>query len=420
MNAPKKLFGLSGVVTVNLALQFLFQWYIIIAFGAGPVTDTYFGAMVIPQFILLVLSGSFTLVLVPVLAKYERTAFAKESWNYFQAAGLLFSVLALVLFLTAPWWVHLLFPAFKEEVFVMALNLSRIQLITMVVSALLSVLWAAHSAREQFFKIETSSVIANVIALGLFYFAIKHYDIYAAAWVNVIRALLQMLLLAAILGPYQKPDFYSDSFRLSWKKIRPLLAGNMYYKTDTIVDRHLSSMGVTGDLTLFNLAQQIYSVGYSILSKVLVNTIVPQLAKADAAKDEKQYNSVFKKRLLLSLIITAAVFILLMVLGKWGLELVFSVKHFTTVFINKLWWIMILLAGYWIFGLLGAITASAFYAKGNTVTPTRLSALLFTIFIPVKIFSYYRYGITGLATTISIYYLTNFAVQMILLKGHLK
>jgi putative peptidoglycan lipid II flippase len=419
MNSPKKFIGLSVAVSINLALQFLFQWYVIVFFGAGPVTDAFFGAMAVPQFILLVLSGSLTLVLVPILSQYSGITFLKEAWTYFIGAGILFACVALLLLFTAQWWVHFLFPAFKGDVYVLSLNLSRIQLLAMVLSALLSIVWAIHSARENFFVIEISSIAANTFAFLLLFFVIKYYGIYAAAWVSVVRVLLQLIFLVKILGPYQKPGFNSPSFKAVWKKLRPLLAGNLYYKTDMLIDRHLTSMGVNGELTLFNLAQQIYSVGYSILSKVLVNTMVPQMAKANAAGDEKQYGKMFKKRLFLSLTITLGVFILLVVLGKWGLGLFFSFKNFDSNYISKLWWIMVLLAGYWIFGLLCSITATAFYAKGNTVTPTRLGAILFTFFIPVKIFCYYRYGIGGLAIAISFYYLTSFAIQLFLLRKHL-
>ncbi len=420
MNSPKKFAGLSMVVIINLALQFLFQWYIIVSFGAGTVTDAFFGAMVVPQFILLVLSGSLTLVLVPILAQYSGSTFLKEAWTYFVGAGLLFGGIALLLLFTAQWWVHFLFPAFKGDVYVLSLNLSRIQLLAMVLSALLSVVWAIHSARENFFLIETSSIVANLIAFLLLYFAIKYYSIYAAAWVSVIRILLQLVLLGKILYPYYKPSFNSPSFKTVWKKLKPLLAGNMYYKTDILIDRHLTSIGVNGGLTLFNLAQQIYSVGYSVLSKILVNTMVPQMAKANASGDEKNYNQIFKKRLFISLVITTGVFILFAILGKWGLTFVFSFKNFDSTYIARLWWIMIFLAGYWIFGLVCAITASAFYAKGNTVTPTRLGAILFTLFIPVKIYCYYRYGINGLAIAISGYYLTSFLIQLFLLRKHLR
>jgi putative peptidoglycan lipid II flippase len=420
MNSPKKFAGLSIVVIINLALQFLFQWYIIVSFGAGTVTDAFFGAMAVPQFILLVLSGSLTLVLVPILSQYSGITFLKEAWTYFIGAGILFTCVALLLLFTAQWWVHFLFPAFKGDVYVLSLNLARIQLLAMVLSALLSVVWAIHSAKENFFVIEISSIAANTIAFVLLFFAIKYYGIYAAAWVSVIRVLLQLIFLINILGPYQKPGFNSPSFKTVWKKLRPLLAGNMYYKTDILVDRHLTSIGSNGELTLFNLAQQIYSAGYSILSKVLVNTMVPQMAKANASGDIKQFNQILKKRLLLSLFITAVVFMLIAILGKWGLEFIFSFKNFDSIYISKLRWIMIFLAGYWIFGLVCAITASAFYAKGDTVTPTRLGVVLFTLFIPVKIYCYYQYGITGLAIAISVYYLTSFVIQLFLLKKHLK
>ncbi len=420
MNSPKKLVGLSVVVFINLALQFLFQWYIIVSFGSGWITDAFFGAMVIPQYVLLVLSGSLTLVLIPVLSQYSGDELLKEAWNFLQGIAILFGGLALILLLTSGWWIQFIFPAFEGETYVLALDIFRIQLIAMVLSSMLSIVWAVHSVKEKFYEIETWSIAANIISLLVFYFAITRYGIYAAAWVAVFRILLQLIFLGTVLGAYQKPDFKTPSFKITWKKLRPLLAGNLYYKTDTVVDRHLSSITVNGDLTLFNLAQQIYASGYSLLSKVLISTMVPQMAKAHGTGNHSEYNSVYKKRLFTSLIITFAVFAGLLIFGKPVLTFIFSFKNFDTAYVSKLWWIMVLLGGYWVFGLMGAVTSSTFYAKGNTVTPTKVGAIMFTIFIPLKIIAYYRYGILGLAIVISIYYVSSFLVQFILLRKHLK
>ena len=126
---------------------------------------------------------------------------------------------------------------------------------------------------------------------------IKRIGIYAVAWVSVLRMILQVFFLMRIMGPYRRPNFNSASFKEAWKKLKPLIAGNTYYKTDTLVDRYLTSRGVSGELTLLNLAQQIYVTVNSILVKVLVNTMIPEMAKADAAGDEKRYNRILKEKI---------------------------------------------------------------------------------------------------------------------------
>jgi putative peptidoglycan lipid II flippase len=419
MNTSKKFVSLGVVVTINLALQFLFQWYIITSLGASIETDALFGAMALPQFILVVLSGSLTMVLIPLISNYSGNEFLKESWNYFQGVGLLFIGIAFLLLITAPWWVAWILPGFKGADHLLTVNLTRIQVIAMVFSALLSVVWAIHSARGNFFIIEYTSIAANIIAFLLMVVFIKRIGIYAVAWVSVLRVILQVFFLMRIMGPYRPPNFNSVSFKEAWKKLKPLMAGNAYYKTDTLVDRYLTSRGVSGELTLLNLAQQLYVTANSILVKVLVNTMIPEMAQADAAGDEKRYNRILKKRLLLAFACTSISFIAMLFIGQWLLGLIFSFKKFNTGDVHKLWWLLVLLAGYLIGGLIGSVTSGAFYAKGDTVTPTKIGTVLFTIYVPVKIFCYFKFGIIGLAISISVYFVVSFLVQLYFLRKHL-
>ena len=420
MSLPKNFAGLSFVVVINLALQFLFQWYIIISFGAGAATDVFFGAMAIPQFILLVLSSSLTMVLIPIIAKHSGNEFSNEAWNYFQGVGALFGAIAILLLVTAQWWAFWILPGFKGANAQLAVDLVRIQLIAMVFSALLSVLWAIHSAKENFLLIEITSIIANIIAFAVLFFAIKAMNIYCVAWISAARILLQVLLLMKILGPYRKPAFTSPSNILVWKKLKPLIAGNIYYKTDMLVDRYLVSAGTPGQLTLLNLAQQLYGVGNTILSKIFVNTMMPGLSKTVASGDHKKYDQLLAKRLLLSFLCTAIIFMGIIFLGKWILVNIFSFKNFDIQSIYSLWRLLILLVGYWICGLAGSVTSGAFYAKGDTVTPTKIGAVVFTLYVPIKIFCYFKYGITGLAISISAYYIAAFLVQLFSLRKHFK
>ena len=112
-------------------------------------------------------------------------------------------------------------------------------------------------------------------------------------------------------------------------------------------------------------------------------------------------------------------FVAMLLIGHWVLSFIFSFKKFTTNDVHKLWWLLVLLGGYLIGGLIGSVTSSSFYAKGDTVTPTKIGAVLFTLYIPVKIFCYLKFGISGLAISISTYYVISFMVQLFFLRKHL-
>jgi len=64
------------------------------------------------------------------------------------------------------------------------------------------------------------------------------------------------------------------------------------------------------------------------------------------------------------------------------------------------------------------VTSKTFYAMGDTRTPTKMSIVTYTLYIPAKVLSFYRYGLLGLAALTSAYLFLNLVIQVLLLEGY--
>jgi peptidoglycan biosynthesis protein MviN/MurJ (putative lipid II flippase) len=84
--------------------------------------------------------------------------------------------------------------------------------------------------------------------------------------------------------------------------------------------------------------------------------------------------------------------------------------------VRSLWWIMIALLGVMIGGTTGQVTAAAFYAMGDTRTPTNLFIVTFTIYIPIKVLVFMSYGLMGLAAVTSAHFVLNSLLQLAVLE----
>ena len=405
---------------VNIVIIFLYQWYVITLLGAGAETDALFGAMVVPQVVLAVVSGSLSQVLVPLLASMGPDDIRREGWNFFQAAGLLFTAAAVVLAMAAPVWVPRVLPGFSFQTLELTVRLVRIQLPGVVFTAVTGVLWSVMCAQDRFVAAEAAGLLAGVAGFAVLYVTLPLFGIEAAAWSLMLRTFLQALFLLPCLGRYCRPAFGSDAMRRAWSRMKPLLAGTVYYKTDQFVDRFLSSMTPAGGLSLLALAVQIYSAANTVLARAVSNPMVTRLARLAKRGRWQEFMSGFHRCLAAVMIITGLAMGLCMVAGPEILGLVFGSGRFSPEDTVLLWQVLMALGGVLVGGAAGQILSSSFYACGNTVIPTRIGVAGFTFGIIFKIGGFYQGGIIGIAMGTSAYYVLNSLALYFFLKRHVR
>ena len=144
--------------------------------------------------------------------------------------------------------------------------------------------------------------------------------------------------------------------------------------------------------------------------------MVPILSKLYKAGDIENFRLIYNRKLWQVSIIGIVGLLLLGVLGRSALDLLVGYGNITTDNEKELWWVMIWLGGMFIGGLGGQICSSTFYACGNTKTPTQMSMLTYTVYIPCKVAAFYFWGVAGLGIATSIYYMTNLLLLVYLLK----
>jgi peptidoglycan biosynthesis protein MviN/MurJ (putative lipid II flippase) len=114
--------------------------------------------------------------------------------------------------------------------------------------------------------------------------------------------------------------------------------------------------------------------------------------------------------------LTGAICLGLVSFGDSALHAMIGRGGITAENVQTLWWTMVALAGVLVGGAVGQVTAGAFYAAGDTKTPTKFFVLTYTVYVPIKIFVFRRYGLTGLAVASSVYFMLNLVLQLIALE----
>ena len=414
----KQIIQLGGLSAANTVMTFLLQWYVLVQLGTGAETDAMFAGMTIPQFVLVVISGSLTHVLVPILAGENEVRQQQEAWSLIFLVGGLFGVIAILLYVTASLWIPITVPGFDEAGKALTIELTRIQLLSMMFTAINGVQISVYYARQQFVWAELIPIASSIIVFPFLIWGLPRYGVVVAVWISTLRVVLQTFLLVFAIGKPVYPDLKSAVIKQVWLRIKPLLLGTAYYKTDTLVDRFLLSTASSGSLSLYFLAQQIYGSVSQVLDKAIASPVVPILSKLYKLRNKEEFIKVYDQKLKLMGMISLASFFIFALVGEDILNFFVGHGNINAKNISELWWIMIWLGGMFVGGVAGQITSSAFYASGDTTTPTRIGIYTYTLYIPLKILIFYFFGVKGLAIITSLFVLINLFFQNYLLKSN--
>lgn len=407
---------LGGLSSCNSILAILAPWYIVTYLGTNVETDAFFASAVLPQFIFLIISATLVHILVPLLTTKDEENFLNDAKSLFLIVTGIFSLIALVLLISINAWVPLLVPGFSAAGKDLALELTKIQLISMVLNVSIIILWSSYYARQNFIWVEFSSLIANVAALLLLLYTLPRFGIQAAAWVVVFNNSLKLIFLLPILGRPRRLRWNSLMAAETWRRLKPLLPGQVYLRTDPLVDRYLTSMTSAGGLSLFYIGQQLFSTIHQVLYKAVASPLTPGLTLDAKEGDWEKYRRAYRQRLLMVLALAVSGCVLLLLIGLPLLHLAIGHGGVTSENVRTLWLIMLSLSGVLVGGAALQVTSVGFYALGDTKTPTLLSVAIFTLYIPFKILIFMRYGLTGMGVTMSIYFITCFLAQFISLE----
>lgn len=410
------ILNLGALSAANVGLSFAFQWYLLTQIGAGAETDALFAAMTVPQVVLAIVNGAVVNVLVPMLAGELLERRRRDAWFFCGLMIVFFGVLSVLLGLLAPWWVPLAVPGFSGTALSLAVELTRIQLIGLVFFAINAVQLAYHQADHRLVWAEVTQVVGNVAALAALVWLLPSHGVAGAAWVLSARILLQVLMLAPGMG---RPGWVSverSALQLAWQRIRPLLIGNMYFKTDPLVDRFLLSTASSGSISLFYLGQQIYLAAAQVVNKAIAAPIVGPLSVHYKSGDFSTFRHLCHQRLAVTSALSVSGVLFILIFGEAILSVIFGRGSLSATDLHTLWLILLWLSGMFVGAIGGQICASIFYACGDTMTPTLMSVKTYTVYMPLKIVGFLGWGLPGLAVSTSLYFLSNFVIQLALLK----
>ena len=307
-------------VLVSRVLGFLRDWMVAHQIGSNAVTDAYYAAFTLPDFLnYLVAGGSLSLTFIPVFAQYAAQKREAEGWRVFSTVitvmGLLLIALVVLGEILAPRLVTLIAPGFDPAQKAQVVFLTRLMLPAQICFYLGSILSAVQYAQGRFLIPSLAPVIYNLgIILGGVFLS-PRYGITGFA-LGVLGGALAGNLLLQIYGARQvgarfTPNFgiSHPGFRLFIKLTIPIMLALSLVFTDDWIIRWFGSYLQSASITWLTYAKTLMRVPRGVVGQAVGVASFPFLAQlySEGKLDElnRTLNSTLKGVVLLLVPISA-------------------------------------------------------------------------------------------------------------------
>lgn len=402
-------FYLSLITAFQILVGFGMQWYIVTYFGAGQETDALYTGATLPQVITALLIETLSVVFIPLLSANSERELHQNGWLLFLLMALLFTAISLMLFFAAPFLIPLIVPGFSNTAKQLTLSLTRIQVFGLIAGACYAVLAALYQVRHRFIWPRLSFLISAVVGWLFLIWKLPQFGIILAAWVQVLVVTLPVLFLLPGLGRFERPTWRPILLKQLWHRTRPLLLGKAYFMTSFPIDRFLASFLAPGSIVIFELAGRFYGAVLRTLGQGILTPFVPRLSRLAHEHNWQEFRALYRKQSLLMLMLTVIVVLGVVVAASIGQVLVPAtpVRHvagsLNSADLSKIFMVLILMAGLLPCAGLADSLNSAYYAQGDTHTPTKVGAVIYTFGIMFKVAGFFLGGIKGMALAVTIW-----------------
>ena len=421
MNLLKTLFTVGSMTFISRILGFVRDTLIARVFGAGIMTDAFFVAFRVPNFLRRISAeGAFSQAFVPILSEYKQQRSQDETKALINHVatllGLFLFLLAIVGMLTAPWIVE--FIAYDKVAdatkFTLTVELLRIMFPYILFISLVSLAGGVLNTYGNFSTPAFTPVWLNVSFIIAMLFIAPYFDntIHVLAWAVFVGGILQLLFQLPYLAKFGLvPRFAIDLndagvLRII-KLMGPAIIGVSAPQISILINTMIAASLTTGSVSWLYFADRLMEFPTGLLGVALGTILLPHLSKSVADKNDAEYAQLLDWGLRLTFMLALPAAVALAVLAVPLVASLFKYGAFTShdVMMTK----MALIA--YSLGLMGLILikvlAPGFYARQNIKTPVKIAVftlvvtqLMNVLFVFVLDFKEYRHA--GLALAIGL------------------
>ncbi|PKM86809.1 MAG: murein biosynthesis integral membrane protein MurJ [Firmicutes bacterium HGW-Firmicutes-12] len=408
------------ITLVSKILGFLREVILANYFGATGISDAYLVSQTIPVTIYAFITIAITTTYIPNYGKIEAES-GIEKANVFTIQlvnlVLIISVIlaGVVLLFTKP-VVKIFASGFTDEILSLAINFTRISVISILVLGVFYILKAYLEYQNEFIIPSSLGIVYNfiiVISIVTSYYS----NIYFLAIGSLLASMIQLLILIIRV---RNKIHYKFTLNLKDKYIShvvvqsvPVMLSISANEINVIVDRTIASKLVVGGISSLTYANKLNQLVLGVFVLSIITVVYPKLTKCIAAKRHNEFIDITRNSILTISGIVIPSSIGLMILARPIVSLFFLRGNFDLVALDMTSKALV----FYSIGMIGfgirEIFARIFYSMGNTHIPVKNSmiAVVLNIFLNIVLSKYFGLSGLALATSLSALFATLLLVK---------
>lgn len=394
----QRIVASTGIVMASILasrlLGFLREWAVAHQFGSSAVTDAYYTAFTLPDFVnYLVAGGSLSITFIPVFAKYMAEDNEEEGWYVFSTVITSMVLLLIILVVAgeifAPALLHVIAPGFNPAETTHTVYLTRLMMPAQIFFYVGSILSAVQYAKGRFLISSLGPVVYN-LGIILCGFLLASTVGISGFSVGVLVGAFAGNLLLQIYGAREVGARFTPNlnlrhpgFRLFIKLAVPvMLALSVVYSDDWII-RWFGSYLVPASITWLSYAKILMRVPIGVIGQAVGVASFPFLAQLYAERKYDELNRTFNTTLKGLLLMIVPVSALTIAMSRPLVYFVFSHTRLRVPDLNATAAALALFStSMFAWGAQG-ILARGFYAGRDTLRPAVYGTAVTFLNLPV-------------------------------------
>ena len=361
------------------------------AFGPGSELDAYKAAFLVPEFLFgVIVASGLAAPFIPIFTGLKRDA-GDRAANAFGQTALTLAVacmatVSIVLFVIAPLTVELVAPGFDPTTRALYTDLFRIMCVTQVLFAGSMALGEVLVAERRFFFYGAAPLLYNLgIVIGTLLF-VDAIGIFAPAVGAVLGATMHLgIRLVGIthttFRPRPRLQVRTPAIREFFRLLLPKVGSGPLDTVTFIFFSNVASRLAEGSVSYVDQARNLQSLPVSLIGVTFALATFPLLATRYAAHDRAGFTTMVVRNSLVIAILTAAAAVALIVLGPFGIDLLFAGGEFGPDDVARLAQVLAVFALSVPFESLGHLLSRAIYATHHTLWQVGATVVGFVVTI---------------------------------------